>query len=45
MVEFPRIKENSSIEDNISWEDIQGLSWMLSESQDELIKKNTYACA
>ena len=46
MVEIPKIsKENSSFEDNISWEDIQGLSWMLSEFGGETVKRNTYACA
>jgi hypothetical protein len=46
MVEIPSIKENSSIEDNISWEDLQGLSWILSdEFSIESMKKTTYACA
>ncbi|QUC64562.1 hypothetical protein NsoK4_09095 [Nitrosopumilus sp. K4] len=46
MVEIPKIsKEKTSFEDSISWEDIQGLSWMLSEFNGEAIKKNTYACA
>lgn len=38
-------KENSSNED-LSWRDIQGLSWTLEESSFELNDKfSTYACA
>ena len=39
-------KENSSFEENISWKDIQGLSWTLEEPDFELNDKfSTYACA
>jgi len=34
MVEIPSIKKDSSFEDNISWKDIQGLSWMLYDEFD-----------
>ena len=47
MVEVPSIsKNNSSLEENLSWTDIQGLSWMLEESDFKLEEKfSTYACA
>lgn len=46
MVQIPSIKRESSLEDSISWEDIQGLSWMLDdEFSVESMKKTTYACA
>ena len=48
MVEIPSIskKENSSFEENISWRDIQGLSWALEEPNFELNDKfSTYAQA
>ena len=39
-------KENSSFEENISWKDIQGLSWTLEQPDFELKDKfSTYACA
>jgi len=48
MVEIPSIskKENSSFEENLSWRDIQGLSWALEEPNFELNDKfSTYAQA
>ncbi len=48
MVEIPSIskKENSSFEENLSWRDIQGLSWALEEPSFELNDKfSTYAQA
>ena len=48
MVEVSSIskKKNSSLKENLSWKDIQGLSWILEESSLELNKKfSTYACA
>jgi len=48
MVEIPSIskKENSSFEENLSWRDIQGLSWTLDESNFKLNDKfSTCACA
>ena len=46
MVQTPSIKRDSILEDSISWEDIQGLSWLLSdEFSVESMKKTTYACA
>jgi len=48
MTEIPSVskKENSSFEENLSWRDIQGLSWTLDEYSFELNDKfTTYACA
>lgn len=46
MVQIPSYNDDSSFEDNISWEDLQGLSWMFyDEFNVESIKKVTYACA
>jgi len=48
MVEIPSIskKENSSFEENLSWRDIQGLSWALEEPNFELNDTfSTYAQA
>jgi len=48
MTEIPSVskKENSSFEENLSWRDIQGLSWTLDEYSFELNDKfSTYACA
>jgi len=47
MVEVSSIsKKNSSLEENLSWKDIQGLSWILEESSLELNEKfSTNACA
>ncbi len=47
MVEIPiSKKENSSFKENISWKDIQGLSWTLEEPSFELNSKfSTYAQA
>ena len=47
MTEIPiSKKENSSFEENISWKDIQGLSWTLEQPDFELKDKfSTYACA
>lgn len=45
MVQIPSIKENSC-EESISWKDLQGLSWILSdEFSIESMKKTTCACA
>ena len=50
MVQIPSYNDESSFEDSVSWEDLQGLSWMFyDEFNDEFsvesIKKATYACA
>jgi hypothetical protein len=47
MTEIPiSKKENSSFEENISWKDIQGLSWTLEQPDFELKDKfSTYVCA
>jgi hypothetical protein len=46
MVQIPAYNDDSSFEDSISWEDLQGLSWMFEDEFDgESIKKATYACA
>lgn len=46
MVQIPSIKRDSTLEDNITWKDLQGLSWMLDDEFDvESMKKTTFACA
>ena len=47
MVQIPTMKkENSSIEKNISWRDIQGLGWMFTDDFEvEMNLKVADACA
>ncbi len=46
MVQIPSYNDDSSFEDSVSWEDLQGLSWMFyDEFSVESIKKTTCACA
>jgi len=44
MVQTPSIRKDS---DEISWRDIQGLTWIISEESSQESTKNlsTYACA
>ncbi len=46
MVQIPSDNDDSSFDVHISWEDLQGLSWIFyDELNVESIKKTTYACA
>lgn len=44
MVQIPKTKD-STFEDNIPWEDVRGLSWLIADEDEFDSKVITYACA
>ncbi|MDX1596773.1 MAG: hypothetical protein R3327_07540 [Nitrosopumilaceae archaeon] len=44
MVEIPQIKKNPTF-DKIPWEDVRGLSWLITDEEELDSKVSTYACA
>ncbi len=45
MVEIPQIRKNTTFDDSISWEDVRGLSWLITDEEELDSKVATYACA
>lgn len=45
MVEIPKIRKDSTFENSISWEDVRGLSFLITDEDELDSKAVTYACA